>query len=96
MTILQKTYRKNTYTYVLVKRNQHAAVYAQMDGDRIASYEVGWVKTRTDATLPDGNFIEGGECFWGNEDFGVIAWSMPDRDRAMHTYAGLEPKHPQP
>ena len=89
MTILQHTYRKNGYTYVLVERNEHAAIYAQMDGDRVVSYEVGWVKTQAESTIPNGNTIEGGECFWSNEDFGKMAWTITDRARAMVLYADI-------
>ena len=84
-TVLQHTYRKNNYTYVLVERNGHAAIYAQMEGDRIVSYEVGWVKTQKEGKIGD-NIIEGGECFWSNEDFGSIAWTITDRARAMVLY----------
>lgn len=88
MTILQHTYRKNGYTYVLVERNEHAAIYAQMDGDRVVSYEVGWVKTQKEGMIGD-NVIEGGECFWSNEDFGKMAWTITDRARAMMLYADI-------
>lgn len=85
MTTLQHEYRKNTYTYVLVLRNEHAAIYAQMDKNRLVAYEVGKIKIR-----PDGDFrgkqIEGGECFWSNEDIGRTAWSIPQKDRAMAVY----------
>ncbi len=85
MTTLQYTYRKNTYSYIQVMRNEHAAIYAQMDGDRLVAYEVGYVKVRKDGEI-NGTPIEGGECFWSNEDFGRIAWSMLTKNAAMQRY----------
>lgn len=85
MTTLQHTYRKNTYSYIQVMRNEHAAMYAQMDRDRLVAYEVGYVKVRPDGEI-NGRPIEGGECFWGNDDFGRIAWSILTKDKAMERY----------
>lgn len=85
MTTLQHTYRKNTYSYIQVMRNEYAAIYAQMDGDRLVAYEVGYVKVRPDGEI-NGTPIEGGECFWGNDDFGRIAWSILTKDKAMERY----------
>ena len=85
MTTLQHTYRKNTYSYIQVMRNEYAAIYAQMDGDRLVAYEVGYVKVRADGEI-NGRTIEGGECFWSNEDFGSIAWSILTKDKAMERY----------
>lgn len=85
MTTLQHTYRKNSYTYVRIMRNEHAAIYAQMDKDRLVGYEVGRVKIQQPGQIGD-NKIEGGEVFWANEDFGRIAWSIRQKVRAMERY----------
>ena len=85
MNTLKQDYKKNTYSYIQVLRNEYAAIYAQMDKDRLVGYEVGRVKVQKPGQIGD-NKIEGGEVFWSNEDFGRIAWSVPSRERAMEYY----------
>ena len=73
MKTLLNTYTRNGYTYTLQRRTAYAACYKMEDGDgRFVGYEVGRVKVAKDSTI-GGNFIEGGERFWSDEDFGRIA-----------------------
>lgn len=88
MKTLQNTYRKNTYTYRLEKRTDTVAMYAQMDGSRTAAYEVGYIKVRKDSEFR-GTPLEGGECFWANEDIGRTAWSILGHDKAMERFEHL-------
>ena len=85
MRTLQPSHTKNGFTYYLVARNDKAAIFAQYDGNRFVSYEVGKVKNVKESTIK-GNTIEAGESFWSNEDFGVIAWAIHDLIRAVERY----------
>ena len=78
MKKLQKHQRKNGYDYELFKRCDNVAIYKQMENyqqenEFIVAYEVFQVKIRKDKTIK-GSFIEGGEVFPSNEDFGKHAW----------------------
>ena len=71
-----------------MERNDHAAIYVQKDGNRIVSYEVGYIKSDKGGTFK-GVTIEAGERFWSDNDFGVIAWTMTEKERAMDRYAEI-------
>ena len=74
MKKLQQHQRKNGYDYELIERNDKVAIYKQIenykqDNEWTIAYEVFIIRTRKDRKIKD-NFIEGGEIFPSNEDFG--------------------------
>lgn len=89
MNKLKTNYQRNGYQYVLLDRNDHAAIFVQMDGDRIVAYEVGWIKSDKGGQIGD-RVIEPGERFWGNDDFGSIAWSITEKERALDRFNELK------
>jgi hypothetical protein len=94
MKTLEATINKNGYTYQLITRNPHAAMYRMVNpatGNTIA-FEVGKVKIQK-AGVIHGNAIEAGEVFWSNEDFGRIAWSIVNETEARELYADLTVKY---
>jgi acetoacetate decarboxylase len=79
MKKLEQHQRKNGFDYELVERNDKAAIYKQVENygennEYIVAYEVFLIKIRKDKSIV-GNFIEGGEIFPSNEDFGKNAWT---------------------
>ena len=91
MKKLDSTYRRHGYTYQLVDRNEHAAIFSQANEDgKVVAYEVGKVKIGKEVTIA-GKTIEAGERFWVDEDFGVIAWTYADFDRAVAVFRQLTP-----
>jgi hypothetical protein len=85
MTTLQHEYTRNGYTYRQVQRTAYAAMYIMTEGDRFVGYEVGRVKVAKDSTIA-GKFIEGGERFWSDEDFGKVAFWTSDNAKAMQYF----------
>jgi len=78
MRKLQQHQRKNGYDYELIERDEKFAIYRQIDSykeecEMTIAYEVFIIRSRKDRKIK-GNFIEGGEVFPSNEDFGKYAW----------------------
>ena len=85
MTELETTLSKNGFLYQQRIRNEHAAVYQQFEDGVHVAYEVGIVK-KVETKEVFGKVIEAHEAFWGNEDFGKIAWTFHDRVRAFDQF----------
>jgi len=64
-------------------------MYMQHKEGRIVSYEVGKVKSDNGGQVGD-RIIEPGERFWSDNDFGSIAWTIIDRNRADARFDELE------
>ncbi len=94
MEVLKETYRRNGYSYHLMRRTAHVVLFRQADGQRTVAYEVGYVKVqKEEALLPNGNRMPAGERFWGNEDIGRTAWSIQDEGRAEQRFVQLARQH---
>lgn len=85
MKTLATNIRKNGYDYKLIQRTSRAAIYSQSEQGKIIAYEVGMVKSSKGGEI-QGNVIEAGESFWGNEDFGRIAWTKNTLEQAIEKY----------
>lgn len=88
MKPLEQTYRKNSYDYELVERNEYAAIYRQTKEGRTVAFEVGRIKSDNGGTFA-GVTIQPGERFWSNEDFGVIAWVKQTEEEARRAFTAL-------
>jgi len=96
MQKLKKTYRKNGFNYVQVKRNEKAAIYKQIDPTTgHESYEVFMIKVTKPFTLkskgknPKVYNYPAMEKFPGNEDFGKIAWAYMTIETTTEKYKEL-------
>ena len=58
--------------------------------EQLAADYSGKVKIGKEVTIA-GKTIEAGERFWVDEDFGVIAWTYADFDRAVAVFRQLTP-----
>lgn len=90
---LPKTVGKNGYKYALVTNTSSKAVWEQRSGGGVVAYEVGYRKFRPPHPRFEGELAYTEiEAFWGNEDFGRIAWTYPDKETALECYDNLEDK----
>lgn len=88
MKKLDSVIRKSIFTYELVDRTESRAIYSQSYDGKIISWEVFKIKIAKDGEIL-GRFIEGGERFPSDNDFGVTAWSINNFDKAMMKYNEL-------
>ena len=91
MKQLNKEITKNGFTYKLNKRNSYKAIYEQYNGEDLISYEVFFIKVLKPSIF-FGTELELREKFPSNEDFGKIAWSTRDYNRACEIYDSIEEK----
>jgi hypothetical protein len=85
MEVLNKTIRKNGFTYEMVKRTDDVAIYAQYIEDEIIAYEVFIIEKVKESTKTiQGRQVtfRGGEKFPGNEDFGYTAYTCRTLEKA--------------
>ncbi len=85
MKQLETTISKNGFLYQQRIRNEHAAVYQQFEDGVHVAYEVGIIK-KVETKEVFGKVIEAHEAYWGNEDFGKIAWTCHTLESAMNKY----------
>jgi len=64
-------------------------MFEQRKDGRLVSYEIGKVKSDNGGQIGD-RIIEPGERFWSDNDFGSIAWTITDRNRAEEKFSELE------
>lgn len=90
MTALAPTFSKNTFHYELVVRDDDVAIYKQRlrPGEGCLAYEVFKIKKVKECVIV-GKKVEAHEAGPSNEDFGRIAWSYPDLERAKKKMAEL-------
>jgi len=82
MQNLATSQSKNGYSYRLIHRTEREAVFQQLDGDRVAGFEVGRIKTARAGEV-FGKFYPEREVFWIDEDFGAVAWYAMSIEKAM-------------
>ena len=85
--------RKNGFDYVLLTRTRNVAIYEQkiVDDNGISypsRYEVFIIKVQREREF-DGRLFPRKEKFPSNEDFGKLAWSITNYDRAYARYLEL-------
>lgn len=89
MEQLKTSYRKNDFDYTLIERNDHVAMFQQHRSGSHVAYEVGYIKIEPETTFPNGVTLPEREAFWGNEDFGRMAWTLISEERARERFAML-------
>lgn len=90
---LSKTLGKNGLKYQLLANTSSKALYEVRSGGQVVAYEIGYRKFR----VPNPRFEKETayrkvESFWGNEDFGKLAWTYPSLEVAKKYYEELECK----
>ena len=75
MNTLKKELRKNGFTYKLIERTAHAAMYRAFLKDEPHSFEVFKIKIRPEGIV-EGVKTPETEIFPSNESFGKFAWSF--------------------
>ncbi len=83
--------RKNGFKYTRIGSTVVGSLWEQASGNRVVAYEVGYMKT----TPPRIHFKEDMsfdlvERFWGNEDFGRLAWCVKNLEDAKRRLQELE------
>lgn len=82
---LDKTLRKNTYDYTVIFESQRYRIYSQISEGNIVGYEVGKRKYRAPSTfLGDSLEYDKVEKFWGDEDFGICAFTYKTEQEAIN------------
>jgi len=99
MDVLPQTKSKNGYEYNLVKRNDKAAIYEQVDPEfpQFKGYEVFQITVTKPSRIQQKNGEKAGmwyqypetEKFPGNEDFGKIAWAYSTLGSAQKKFDEL-------
>jgi len=95
MRKLEEQLYKNGYKYVLLKRNDSAAMYGQYHLDNLDTprmYEVFRVQITKESTLPNGEISPEKETFPSNSVFGKWAWTYPNINDAEAKYSEIEKK----
>ena len=75
MNVLPKEYSKKGFTYLLIERNDKAAIYLQMFGEQRLAFEVMKVVVAKPYQIAGKDF-PGGESLPSDEAFGSWAWSF--------------------
>jgi len=75
-------------TAKLIKHTNKTAMYLRADG----YYEIGTIKRNAkDYTFPSGSIIEKGAfMYWNDEDFGKIAKTTSNKERAFELFNEFE------
>ena len=99
MDKLPQTKIKNGYNYNLVKRNDKAAIYEQVDPEfpQFKGYEVFQITVTKPSRIQQKNGEKAGmwyqypktEKFPGNNDFGTIAWAYSTEESAEKKFKEL-------
>lgn len=88
MKKLQGEFKKSIFDQFIIERTESKAIYSQSYNNQIIGYEVFKIKIAKDADLM-GRFIQGGERYPSDNDFGISAWSIRDYDKALSRYSKL-------
>lgn len=89
MELLPIILNRNGFKYTQVLRGKVAAIYQQLSGGNIISYEVFKIETRQHTEI-FGRIYPDREIFPRNEDFGYNAWSIIDYKKAFEKFKNLE------
>jgi len=93
MEKLSEIIKKNGFQYHLVERTKDKAIYSQLTGNKIESYEVFKIKVQEESKVIIAcieRHFKHKEVFPGNEDFGKTAWCYRSKKFAMEHYKVLE------
>lgn len=90
MKKLDKVLEKNGFLYTQLARQDTKAIYQQQDKitEKVLSYEVFKIKVVKDSEV-FGAFVEEHEKFPSNNDFGITAWSVRDKEKAFRRYLSI-------
>lgn len=88
MRPLPLEFRKNTFHYKQILRNETHAVYAQIDNGDVIAYEVFKINKNREFIL-HGNVIQASESVPSNEQWGVKAWTVRTLDHAKEKFEEL-------
>lgn len=89
MQKLEEKIRKNSSDYVLVKRGDHALMYAQYQNNLLLAYEVFEIRMLKAKKVFGDEYPER-EHFPGNECFGSWAWSIKSKSKAFDKLNEIE------
>lgn len=90
MKPLPTTVKKGIFVYEQLDRNDNFAVFTQRIADlgTIVSHEVFRINRYPDREI-HGTFVEAHEAMPGDNQFGVSAWSIRDKDKALARFREL-------
>lgn len=83
-------FRKNGFDYRLVERRGNTAIYRQMKGNTVYSFEVGRIR-ESRSKEQFGVVIEAAESWPSSEEWGIRAWTYKDLRRARERLDTLTP-----
>jgi hypothetical protein len=95
MKTIPETYKKGGYSYRLIERNDHAAIYeqARTDSGAVVAYETMAIqRMEKDTTLPGGIFRErGSEFLPSSTQWGQRGWTNTTMAKARERFTKCTP-----
>ena len=88
MKSIPDEYRKDKYTFTLIKRNKLFAIYRQHKAGASDGFEVVKIRTHKKDRAIAGKtvFFAGDEYLPCNEDWGTYGWTYPDCEKACSKF----------
>lgn len=93
MRVLPENFNDGGFEMSLLERHGNLAIYEQRKNSRAVAFEVVIIRPRKDRTLPNGNFISGGEYYPCPSEFGTYGWACESLERARQRLSLLTERH---